>query len=268
MFDLEQLSSRNAGYISAKTQDAMARCRVLVAGCGVGSAIAETAARLGFIHFVLVDPDTVSTSNLNRQAYTAADIGQPKVEVLSRHLQRINPHVKVTALIEKIGVHNAAVLATQADFVFDTIDFLDMSGIVALHDACAEAKVPVATAISAGFGAVATFFPPLCPVTLRDFLGLSRDVEAPPPSAAAAFEHLLGELALVLDPSRLATMASSLEQMAAGEPCPAPNLAIGASLVACLCTTMAVRYLGGESVAPAPALCAVDIGLTIAGQTH
>ncbi|MCU0664907.1 MAG: ThiF family adenylyltransferase [Myxococcota bacterium] len=258
MFELSQLSSRNAGYICAKTQDAIAACAVLVAGCGIGSAIAETAARLGFMHFVLIDPDTVSASNLNRQAYTAADIGEPKVEVLSRHLRRINPHIEVCALNEKIGAHNAASLSARADFVFDTIDFLDMSGIVALHDACALAKVPVATAISAGFGAVATFFPPQCPVTLRELLGLSNDVNAPPPSASAAFQHLVTALARVLDPSCLATMVSSLEQMAAGVPCPAPNLAIGASLVACLCTTMAVRYLGGEKVAAAPTLCAVD----------
>ncbi|MCU0662013.1 MAG: ThiF family adenylyltransferase [Myxococcota bacterium] len=266
MMDSKELHSRNAGYIQAQTQDKMAECRVLVAGCGVGSAIAETAARLGFCRFVLIDPDTVSVSNLNRQTYTSEDIGLPKVEVLARHLRRVNPSAQIATRLEKLSAHNAAQLAEQVDFVFDTIDFLDMSGIVALHDACAQAKVPVATAFSAGFGAVATFFPPACRVTLRDLLGLPRDMQGRVPCAAQAFENLLEPLSRVLDPGSLATAMSSLQQMAAGVPCPAPNLAVGASLVASLCTTMAVRYLAGQPVSPAPHLCAVDLGLILSSS--
>lgn len=263
MFDPAEFCSRNAGYIQPQTQEAMATCNVLVAGCGVGSAIAETAARLGFGRFVLIDPDTISASNLNRQAYTYADIGSPKVEVLARHLQSINPTAQITARQEKLGSHNAEELAAQADFVFDTIDFLDMAGIIALHDACAVAGTPAVTAFSAGFGAVATFFPPGCPVTLRALLGLDEHADGSEATAEAALSSLLEPLSHVLDPSSLATAMNSLQQMAAGTPCPAPNLAVGASLVASLSATMAVRHLAGLPVTPAPHLCAVDLSLVL-----
>ena len=50
-------------------------------------------------------------------------------------------------------------LVARADLVFDTIDFLDLPGLVALHDACHAQNKALITAVSAGFGAVGFYFP-------------------------------------------------------------------------------------------------------------
>jgi PRTRC genetic system ThiF family protein len=67
---------------------------VTIVGCGgTGSQIARSAARILYdmkaarMHtpqLVLIDPDTVEPKNVGRQLYTAADVGQPKAEVLMR----------------------------------------------------------------------------------------------------------------------------------------------------------------------------------------
>ena len=58
----------------------------MIAGCGIGSTIAEACVRLGFEHLTLIDKDRVEAHNLNRQDFAAADIGTPKVDALARRL--------------------------------------------------------------------------------------------------------------------------------------------------------------------------------------
>ena len=72
-----ELVARNAGYIDPATQLAIRSCRLLIAGCGIGSSPAVCAARMGFENFVLVDGDVVDRHNLNRQFYDAVDVGRP-----------------------------------------------------------------------------------------------------------------------------------------------------------------------------------------------
>jgi molybdopterin-synthase adenylyltransferase len=73
-----------------------------VVGCGgIGSLICEGLARLGVGTLVLVDPDIVEPSNLNRLGgSTPIDAlrENPKVMMLRRHLHRINPGCKVIPL--------------------------------------------------------------------------------------------------------------------------------------------------------------------------
>lgn len=72
---------------------------VLIVGCGsVGSELARLLARSGVRRFTLIDPDTVSVSNLCRSTYTRRDIGRPKVEALAETLGAIGAEVKVTVL--------------------------------------------------------------------------------------------------------------------------------------------------------------------------
>lgn len=75
---------------------------ILIVGCGaLGSYAAAQLARAGVGHLILVDPDTVSITNLQRQAlFTEADAENKvlKVEAVKRHLQAINSQVAVTAI--------------------------------------------------------------------------------------------------------------------------------------------------------------------------
>jgi len=61
-----KLVLRNQGYISKELQEKIQKTRLLIAGCGVGSTVAEAAARLGFCNFILTDGDTVE-DNVRKQ---------------------------------------------------------------------------------------------------------------------------------------------------------------------------------------------------------
>ena len=76
--------------------DAMARlrrCHVIVFGLGgVGSYAAECLARSGVGELTLVDQDTISVTNINRQLYALrSTVGQPKAEVAAPPLRGYRP---------------------------------------------------------------------------------------------------------------------------------------------------------------------------------
>lgn len=73
----EELTLRNAGYVPPELQEKIRATRLLVAGCGLGSTIAEAAARVGFERFTLADGDSIAPHNLNRQAFTIMKDGKP-----------------------------------------------------------------------------------------------------------------------------------------------------------------------------------------------
>ena len=63
-------------------QEKLAHSRILIVGCGaLGTYAAEQLARTGVNHLLLIDPDKVEESNLQRQTlFTQEDIGLAKVE--------------------------------------------------------------------------------------------------------------------------------------------------------------------------------------------
>lgn len=79
-------------------QPRLLQSTALVVGVGgLGTPAALYLAAMGIGHLVLVDPDTVTEENFHRQPlYTPQDLGQPKVEVLARYLQRFRPDLRLT----------------------------------------------------------------------------------------------------------------------------------------------------------------------------
>ena len=71
--------------------------KIVVFGVGgVGSYVVEALARAGIGHIVLVDPDTVDITNLNRQIEALhSTIGKLKVEVVKKRILDINPEAEV-----------------------------------------------------------------------------------------------------------------------------------------------------------------------------
>src|SRR5438034_37876 len=89
--------ARNRGFLSDDAQQKIRGARVLVAGCGLGSVIAELLARTGFTELVVADGDQVELHNLNRQFFSHADIGGNKAERLAQRLRAIHPEVHAEA---------------------------------------------------------------------------------------------------------------------------------------------------------------------------
>jgi len=73
-------------------------CRVVVVGVGGAAGFTEDIARSGVYEIVLIDPDTVSASNLATQQVYRRDLGRPKVDALADRLRDINPTIEVVGL--------------------------------------------------------------------------------------------------------------------------------------------------------------------------
>ena len=70
---------------------------LLIGAGGLGCPLAQYLAAAGVGHLGLVDPDVVDASNLQRQIlYSTADVGRPKVEVVTERVAALNPDVEVT----------------------------------------------------------------------------------------------------------------------------------------------------------------------------
>ncbi|HAJ02635.1 MULTISPECIES: HesA/MoeB/ThiF family protein [unclassified Brevundimonas] len=139
-------------------QQRLKAARVLIVGMGgVGGPAALYLAAAGVGILGLVDDDTVSLSNLQRQIqFETADIGRPKVEVAARRLTALNPHVEVRTFAERLSADTAHARITGWDLVIDGTD--DFATRMAVNAACITAGVPlVSGALGAWSGQVAVF---------------------------------------------------------------------------------------------------------------
>lgn len=264
------LTSRNMGYIAPEVQARIRGTSLLVAGCGLGSAFAEVAVRTGFERFTLVDGDRVEAHNLNRQAFQSSDIATKKVQALAEHLRAINPSVHVRPIDGWVTSSTARELVARSDFILDTIDFLDLAAIVALHDECHSQRKPILSLLSLGWSACAVYFPIEASCTLRQILELPAKGSIENASYVRHFTRIVDRLASALPPEVVAVTRSTLASMEDGRTCPAPQLGVGATAAASLAVTVVVRVLAGLPVTSAPSLItanlwslATDTGLDI-----
>ena len=100
---------------------------VTVCGLGaVGSYAVEALARAGIGHLRLVDYDTVSASNVNRQLFALhSTVGLKKTDVAARRVKDINPLCDVTVFDTYIDEHsNPLIMEGRVDVLIDAIDSL------------------------------------------------------------------------------------------------------------------------------------------------
>lgn len=143
--------SRTELLIGKEAMNKLADARVAVFGIGgVGGYVCEALVRSGVGHFDLVDNDTVSLTNLNRQIIaTQSTIGKYKTEVMRERMLEINPEVDVT-------VHNCFFLPENADeFRFEEYDYIvdavdTVAAKIALVMAAKEKNIPVISSMGAG----------------------------------------------------------------------------------------------------------------------
>ncbi|EGT3572711.1 molybdopterin-synthase adenylyltransferase MoeB [Citrobacter sp. ANG330] len=124
-------------------QEALKDARVLVVGLGgLGCASSQYLASAGVGHLTLLDFDTVSLSNLQRQTlHSDATLDQPKVESAHAALSRINPHVAITPINALLDETALQALIAEHDLVLDCTDNVAIRN--QLNAGCYAAKVPL-----------------------------------------------------------------------------------------------------------------------------
>ncbi len=146
--------------IGGPGQQKLKNARVLVIGAGgLGAPLLQYLAAAGVGTLGVVDDDTVSLSNLQRQVIHDTDqLGEPKVASAAEAIARLNPNVKVEPHPARIAGHNAMSLVSQYDFVADGSDNFSTRYLVS--DACFFAKKPLVTAAVGQFdGSITTLRP-------------------------------------------------------------------------------------------------------------
>jgi hypothetical protein len=122
--DTAPIFDRNVRAFGASIQHTLSDLRVGIVGCGgTGSAVAEQLTRLGVRKFVLVDPDTLASSNITRvYGSTPDDVGANKTDILSKHLKRIAPEIFCENIVAMLTTESAARRLIPCDVVFGCTD--------------------------------------------------------------------------------------------------------------------------------------------------
>ena len=126
--------------------------RVAVIGLGgVGAYAAEMLVRVGVGNLLLVDSDSVTLTNKNRQLLALdSTMGCPKTEVMASRLRDINPEVNLTTVREYVTQENVgAILEPYAPvFLVDAIDTLTPK--VELIKYCVSHRIPMVSSMGSG----------------------------------------------------------------------------------------------------------------------
>lgn len=119
-----EMFDRNIRAFGPAVQQTLSRLNVGIVGCGgTGSAVAEQLVRLGVRNFVLIDPDTLSQSNLTRVIGSiATDVGRRKVDVIADHLTSVAPDAHCERIASMLTVKRAARRLIGCDVVFGCSD--------------------------------------------------------------------------------------------------------------------------------------------------
>ena len=118
---------------------------------GVGAYAAEMLARAGVGHMILLDSDSVSESNKNRQLLALdSNIGRKKVEVMAERLRDINPSLELTLIDEYLTQENVETLLSpyRPDYLVDAIDTLTPK--LSLINYCVHAGIPLVSSMGSG----------------------------------------------------------------------------------------------------------------------
>jgi len=148
---MDERYSRTAMLIGEEAVMKLRRSHVLVCGVGgVGSFICEALARAGVGHLTLLDFDTVSVSNINRQLIAlTSTVGRNKAQVMAERIADIDPDTKVDVLDMFFSGENAdEVLSGGFDYIADAIDTVPSK--LCLIEEAHRREIPIISSMGTG----------------------------------------------------------------------------------------------------------------------
>lgn len=148
---MDERTIRAGMLLGTEAMDKLRHSHVAVLGLGgVGSWCAEGLARCGVGTLTVMDEDTVSLSNTNRQLCALSSTqGMSKAEVLAARIRDINPAIHVRPITGRYEAASREVFfAGGYDFVVDAIDLVSCK--VDLILSCRERGIPIISALGTG----------------------------------------------------------------------------------------------------------------------
>lgn len=139
-------------------QKRLAKAKVLVVGCGgLAATVLPLLAGAGVGQITMLDPDLIEDHNLHRQTFfTMSDLGQPKAQVMALRLAALNPEVRITPCLTRLGPDNVGQLLGSVDLVVDAAD--SFMATYVLSDHCLLHGIPLVSASVQGMAGYAGGF--------------------------------------------------------------------------------------------------------------
>ena len=124
---------------------------VLVVGLGgVGGYALESIVRSGIQNLIIVDADTIESSNLNRQLISLqSNIGEKKVDAFEKRILDINPNAKIKKIDQYITEENINLLFEEKiDYLIDACDTVPTKKLIIKQ--CINKKIPMISCMGMG----------------------------------------------------------------------------------------------------------------------
>lgn len=114
---------QNLGYDYISLNSKISNSHIVCIGTGgIGNIVSYLSSSIGIKKITLIDDDIIELSNLNRQfLFRESDVGERKVDIVERELKKINKHIEICKIPEKInqsilsGILDATLLICSAD---------------------------------------------------------------------------------------------------------------------------------------------------------
>ncbi len=148
---MQEMFSRTELLLGKDAMQILKNSHIAIFGVGgVGGYALEALVRSGVGAIDIIDNDTVSVSNLNRQIIATSDtIGLSKVDVAKERAQSINPDIQVSAFNLFYSPETESLFDfSKYDYVIDAID--TVTGKISLVTRCQDANVPIISSMGAG----------------------------------------------------------------------------------------------------------------------
>ncbi len=148
---MEEWKDRTEKLIGKIAIKKLENAKVIIYGIGgVGSFATEGLVRAGVGNIVLVDPDNISFSNINRQIHSNVNtVGQSKISVMKRRILEINPSANVEIYNPKeLEIEEQDLIDDTFSYVIDAVDTVKTK--VNIIEKAKKVGIPVISAMGAG----------------------------------------------------------------------------------------------------------------------
>ncbi len=141
---------RTQMVIGEKGLSKLSKSKVVVFGIGgVGGYVCEALARSGIGNLIIIDNDTISLSNINRQIIaTEQTIGREKTQVMKERMLSINPKINVVTHNVFFLPGVTGIIDEDADYIVDAID--TVSGKLWIAEEGERLNIPVISSMGTG----------------------------------------------------------------------------------------------------------------------